>query len=119
MEPERIDLSPLDPAGDQLAYERFVRRIVDAAGPELDRRARHSGALGLLVGWARPTLVAAAIVAVLAAGALLATDRSPATTLASSSALDGLGVPEPAAEWLEAGRDPDAGDLVLAMERRR
>lgn len=118
MEPEPIDLSLLDPAEDQLAYERFVRRIADAAGPELDRRARDSGPLALLVGWARPTLVAASIVAVLAAGALLATERSPATALASGSALDGLGVPEPAAEWLEAGRDPDARDLVLAMERR-
>lgn len=117
MEPQRIDLSALEPANDQLAYERFVRRIVDAAGPELARRA-HSSPLTLLAGWARPTLVAAAIVAMLAAGALFATERS-SPAVASGSLLEGLGVPEPAAEWLEAGREPTAGDLVLAMERRR
>ena len=118
MEPERIDLSALDPAADQLAYERMVRRIMDAAAPELARRARDTGPLALVVGWARPTLAAAAIIAALAAGALLSTDRpEPATS--SASVVEALGVPFPAADWLEAGRQPDAGDLVLAMERRR
>jgi hypothetical protein len=118
MEPERIDLSALDPAAEQPAYERMVRRIMDAAAPELTRRARETGPLGLVERWARPTLAAAAIIAALAAGALFATDR-PEPAMASASVVEALGVPSPAADWLEAGRQPDAGDLVLAMERRR
>lgn len=118
MEPERIDLSPLDPSADQLAYERLVRRVMDAAAPELARRAAGMDPLDLLVGWARPTLVAASIVAALAAGALFATERPDAAPDAGS-VVEALGVPSPAADWLESGREPDAGDVVLAMERSR
>lgn len=118
MEPERIDLSPLDLAADQLAYERLVRRVMDASAPELARRAASSGPLMLVAGWARPTLVAASIVAILAAGALLSTDRESTDPAAPEMVVDALGVPVPASQWLEAGREPDAGDLVLAMERR-
>lgn len=118
MDPERIDLSPLDPAADQLAYERFVRRIMDAAGLELGRRAREAGPLTLVAAWARPTLAAASIVAVLAAGAILATDRPDSGATAGGTVVDALGVPQPAATWLEDGREPDARDLVLAMEAR-
>lgn len=118
MEPERIDLSPLDVADDQLAYERLVRRIMDAAAPELARRADESSPLAFVAGWARPTLAAASIIAALAAGALLATERAGPAAMESAAVVDALGIPAPAAEWLEAGREPDADDLVLAMERR-
>jgi hypothetical protein len=115
MEPDRIDLSPLDPAADPLAYERLIRRVMDRAAPELARRA-DAGPLALLVGWARPTLAAAAMIAALAAGALLMTERG--ATSSPSTVVDALGVPAPAADWLETGREPDEADLVLAMERR-
>lgn len=118
MEGERVDLSPLDVTGDQLAYERLVRRVMDAARPELARRARATTPLALLSGWARPTLAAAAIIAALALGAILATDRTAAPAEPGSMA-DALGVPAPAAEWLAEGRQPTEADLVLAMERRR
>lgn len=123
MEPERMDLGPLDVAEDQLAYERLIRRVMDAAAPELARRARATSPLALVAGWARPTLSAAAIIAVLSAGALLATDRGIDRTAAapdgSESAVDALGIPDPAADWLQDEREPSASDLVLAMERRR
>lgn len=118
MEREQIDLSPLDLEADQLAYERLVRRIMDASAPELARRAARSGPLMLVAGWARPTLVVAAIVAILAAGALVATDRESKESTSPEMVVDALGVPVPASRWLEVGREPDAGDLVLAMERR-
>lgn len=118
MEPERLDLSPLDPSADQLAYERLVRRIMNAAAPELARRAGQASPLALLAGWARPTLAAASIIAALAAGALLSTERPEPALVGSASVAEALGVPAPASEWLEAGREPDAGDLVLAMERQ-
>lgn len=116
MEPQRVDLSPLDPRVDQLRYERLIRRILGAAEPELARRARQAGPLALVAGWARPTLAAAAIIAAVALGALLAHER--ARTQPTEFMVDALGVPAPAADWLTEGREPTASDLVLAMERR-
>ena len=118
MENERIDLSALDPTGDQLGYERLVRRIMEAAAPELARRAASAGPLALLAEWARPTLAAAAVVALCALGALAVTDRvlpeDDATTFAGS-----LGLPSEPADWLTEGRLPTEYDLVLAVESRR
>ena len=116
MDTERMDLSPLDPAGDRLGYERLVRRIMDAADPELTRRAEQAGPLALLAIWARPALTAAALIAALALGVLTALERDGVEP--TESIVDALGVPAPAAEWLEDGREPTASDLVLAMERR-
>jgi hypothetical protein len=118
MEPERVDLTAIDAMSDQLHLERLVRRVVTAAGPELERRARSQTALALLGVWARPMLAAAAMVAILAGGVLVATERErqpdrPATVV------DALGVPAPASDWLAEGREPTKADLVLAMERRR
>jgi hypothetical protein len=117
-EPERVDLSPLDPTLDQLSYERLVRRIVAAAGPELARRAREAGPLTFVAGWARPTLAAAAIIVLVALGSLFAID--PAGVDGDETrTLEALGIPAPAAEWLEDGREPTTADLVLAVETRR
>lgn len=116
MKPDRVDLSPLDLAADQLRYERLVRRVMDAAAPELARRARRAGPLALVAGWARPTLAAAAIITAIALGALAAIERNGVQP--SGSMADALGVPAPAAEWLEDGREPTASDLVLALESR-
>jgi hypothetical protein len=117
MEPERVDLSALDPTLDRPRYERLVRRTLNAAAPELARRAGPYAPLVFLGGWARPLLAASAIVTVLAGGVLAATERSrddgPALTT-----VDALGVPTPAADWLAEGREPTKADLVLAMERR-
>jgi hypothetical protein len=118
MEPERVDLSALDPTQDRLGYERLVRRVVAAAGPELARRAAGDNPLAMLAAWARPALAAAAVIAVVAIGTLAVTERAghdePLGTMA-----DALGVPAPASDWLADGREPTRGDLVLAMERRR
>lgn len=116
METERVDLSPLDPTMDRLRYERLVRRILDAADPELERRAAAAGPLALVVGWARPTLAAAAVIAAIALGVLVATDRGGVEPMDFMA--DAFGVPAPAAEWIADGRGPTASDLVLAMERR-
>ncbi len=120
MEPERLDLSPLDPAADQLAYERLIRRVMAAAEPELERRRMTRTPLSVLGGWARPVLAAAAIVAVMAGSVLVATERDrPAQAQAPADMAEALGVPAPAVEWLVEGREPTKADLVLAMERRR
>jgi hypothetical protein len=116
METERVDLSPLDPTLDPLRYERLVRRILDAADTELERRAREAGPLTLVAGWAWPTLAAAAVIAALALGVLAATERRGIEPMDFMT--DAFGVPAPAAEWIADGRQPTASDLVLAMERR-
>jgi hypothetical protein len=115
MDLERVDLSALGPSLDPLGHERLVRRVMEAAGPELVRRAAERRALALLGGWARPLMAAAAVVGVLAGGVLAATDR--AETAPPMSVVDALGVPAPAAAWLDEGRGPTQADLVLAMER--
>ncbi|HUE77342.1 MAG TPA: hypothetical protein VMM83_05320 [Longimicrobiales bacterium] len=117
MDQERIDLSALDPTADRLGYERLVRRVMEAAAPELARRAAAGNPLALLAGWARPMLAAAAAIAVLAIGALAATERSGAVVETTGTVADALGLPAQAAEWLDEGREPTEYDLVLAMER--
>ncbi|HSH45207.1 MAG TPA: hypothetical protein VK966_05100 [Longimicrobiales bacterium] len=117
MEPERMDLSALDPTRDQLRYERMVRRIVDAAEPELRRRAMATTPLGMVAGWARPTMAAAAIITILAGGAIFATERSTPEPLVDAT--EALGLPAPASDWLIENREPTEEDLVLAMEARR
>lgn len=111
-----MDLSPLDIGTDPERYEGLVRRILGAARPELERRAAAAGPLALVAGWARPTLAAAAIVAVMAVGALVVLERNGGHDHATMA--EALGVPAPAASWLEEGREPTTSDLVLAMEDR-
>jgi hypothetical protein len=118
MEPDRVDLSALGLSLDQLRYERLVRRTMEAAAPELARRAGRYAPVVLLGGWARPLLAAAALVAVLAGGVLTAIERT-GDPLPPVITADALGVPSPAADWLAEGREPTRSDLVLAMERRR
>jgi hypothetical protein len=118
MEPDRVDLSALGLTLDRLRYERLVRRTMEAAGPELARRAGPYAPVVLLGGWARPLLAAAAIVAVLAGGVLTAIERT-SDAAPPATMVDALGVPSPAGDWLAEGREPTRADLVLAMERRR
>lgn len=115
-EPERLDLSPLDPIGDRRAYDRLVRRIMEAAGPELARRAADRGPIALVAGWARPALAAAAVIAVIAIAAIAATERAAGEAGEAGTVADALGVPAPAAEWLEEGREPTPAELILAAE---
>ena len=117
MEPERVDLSALDPTRDQIGYERLVRRILDAAAPELARRRAAATPLVQLAAWARPALAAAAVIAAVALGTIVVADRYIGATDAAASIADALGVPAPAADWLAEGRAPTTGDLVLAVER--
>lgn len=119
MENGRLDLSPLDPTEDRLGYERLVRRILDAAAPELRRRAAGGNPLALVAGWARPALAAAAVIALVAIGALVATDRAGVPEDEAGTVAEALGLPAEPAAWLSDGRAPTQEDLILAMERRR
>jgi hypothetical protein len=114
MEPERIDLSGYRP--DQNSFERRVRAIMRAAAPELARRAQRDGLLVAVGQWLRPALAAAAVVAAIAAGALVAEFSRPQQTAAAGTMVEELGVVEPASRWLDEGREPTVSDLMMALD---
>jgi len=82
----------LDPGIAPDAWERVVRRIMAAAGPELARRRRKAAAEGglLLDRWARPLLAAAAALILLAGGELAwnVVLRGPGAGSASSGTVE-------------------------------
>jgi hypothetical protein len=106
-EPERIDLSPLDPAADPARWEDVIART--AARAQAARRAPGSF-LAQLVSWGRPALGLAAALALVVWGASLLggqprrapTRVDPAATLS---------------RWAEGGAGADA--LLDALEGSR
>jgi len=116
---EALDLSALDPIVGTSEWAELVARIVRAAEPELHRRAEAaSSPLTVLAGWSRPILAAAAVVALLAVGAL-ARDGMGDGPLAEASGgelPELLGLPSPVSAWLSEERSPTTNDVVLAFE---
>lgn len=108
MEPEPIDLTPLS-LGD-LRRERMVRAVLARA--QLSPPVRSP--LGVLAGWARPTLAAAAVVAAVSIGALAWPGASPEP--APLTIADGLRLPGPAADWIAEDRPPTEADLLESWE---
>jgi hypothetical protein len=109
MEPDPIDLGPL--ALNDLRRERMVRAVLARAQASPPVRT----ALGVLAGWARPTLAAAAVVAAVSIGALAwpgaRQERAAPLTIA-----DGLRLPEPAADWIAEDRSPSEADLLESWD---
>lgn len=111
-------LGRLDPSRDAERWERLVERVMEAAAPELERRAAPNP-IAVVVGWLRPTL---AVAVGLAALSLLALSRTPAP-LEAVAVAGGAGVPEelglptPVADWLAEGREPSAQDLIVSLEQ--
>lgn len=111
--------TPLDPTRDPARWESMVRGIVDRAAPILAGYAAR-GPAEWLVAWVRPTLAAAAVVAALALGALVAGGRGPAAEngAAAIGLGDALGYPAPVTAWVSTGETPIIEELVVAMEER-
>ena len=109
MEPDPIDFSPL--ALPDLRRERMVRAVLARA--QLSPSVRSP--LGVLAGWARPTLAAAAVVAAVSIGALAWPDARQAQT-APLTIADGLRLPEPAADWIAENRSPTEADLLESWD---
>lgn len=115
MDERPIDLTPLDPARDRERWERRIASIVVLAAPELARRAAAAESpLQVLVGWFRPALSAAAVLALCAGGAL--TLLLPAGAPEPAVAVDALRLPAPIALWLGDDQPPTVADLALAMQ---
>jgi len=109
MEPDPIDLSPL--GLNDLRRERMVRAVLARARASAPVR----GPLGVLAGWARPTLAAAAVVAAVSIGALAWPGAGPAQPEPLTIA-DGLRLPEPAADWIAENRSPTEADLLESWD---
>lgn len=120
-----LDLSALSASGDPGAVEALVARVMEAAEPELLRRAAvrrpgvAPGPLSTLAAWSRPILAAAAVVALVSTGVLRWSPSPVGSGVAEEEVAllpEVLGLPSTVATWLEEDRAPTARDLVLAME---
>lgn len=109
MEPRPIDLSPLGLP--DLRRERMVRAVLARA-----QAAAARGPLGVLAGWARPTLAAAAVVAAVSIGALAWPGARPQAASPPLTIADGLRLPQPAADWIAEDRAPTEADLLASWE---
>ena len=116
MDERPIDLTPLDPTLDGERWERRIAAIAVLAVPELARRAAAvESPLQVLVGWFRPALSAAALLALSAGGTLML--LLPAGAPEPAAAVDALRLPAPIALWLgDDAQPPTVADLALAMQ---
>ncbi len=111
MDPDRIDLSPL--GLNDLRRARMARAVLaraQLAGPRTP--------LALLVGWARPTLAAAAVVAAVSLGSLAWPTAHAAQTGSPLTIADALHIPEPAADLIAEQRPVSDDDLLISWELR-
>ncbi|MFN2384379.1 MAG: hypothetical protein ABR559_09000 [Gemmatimonadota bacterium] len=120
---EELDFTMLDPSRDRDRWERLVGQITARATPFLSgyreapraaRQAERSPVL-YLAGWLRPALAAAATIALLAAGTLLAT-RTESVAAPVATVAEALGYPAPVTAWVEAGRVPSVEELAITLE---
>lgn len=116
MDERPIDLTPLDPTLDRERWERRIAAIAVLAAPELARRAaREESPALVLLGWFRPALSAAAVLALCAGGAL-ALLEGPEGAPAPAAAVDALRLPAPVALWLGDDQPPTVADLAVAVQ---
>lgn len=119
MDERPIDLSPLDPTLDRERWERRIAAIAALAAPELARRrmvvqAEESPSL-VLLGWFRPALSAAAVLALCAGAALALLIQTQAGRPEPAVALEALRLPAPVALWLGEDQPPTVADLAMAV----
>lgn len=106
----------MDPRRDPLLWERTVRGIVHAAGPELARRRRAFLDEGILLldRWARPLLAAAASLMLLAGGGLLWGGGPEAPTQADRPGIEDVLYPPVVARWIGEGVEPTVEDIAFS-----
>jgi len=93
------------PARTDEARQKLTDRILAAADPWLAQRREPVSSWDVLVGWARPGLVAASIALLVAAGALLAS-RTGEPAVAEPMTLD---------EVLAIGQNGEFSDLMVSL----
>jgi hypothetical protein len=113
MNDHKLDLSPLDPAAEEVRWERLVRQV--AARGAAGAARRRPGWLQLqLAAWARPAMACAAAAAL--AAWIPAWLHRPAAVARSTAAATGLAAGPAArlAAWA-AGDEPGAAALLSAL----
>lgn len=116
MDERPIDFSPLDPTLDREAWERRIAALLVLAAPALVRRAAAGSPSLVLLGWFRPALAAAAVLAVCAGASLALLEGPGAVPLEEPAvAAEALRLPTPVAQWLEDDQAPSVADLALAV----
>ena len=105
---KRIDFSALDPAGEPARKDRVVSAVMGriSAVP----RRRDGGVWASIVGYLRPALAAAAIVAFVSGAALIYAQRAASAVV---DAHQSAWLTPRMAEWAAGGAPPSAGDLVV------
>lgn len=116
MDPERLDLSPIDYTADPGERERLVAAILARAEPELRRRLAAQSPIALLARWVRPTLSAAAVLAAVSAAALVLARTAEELAPPGAGLAEALEVPAPVTPWLVGEREPTVSDVILALE---
>lgn len=116
----RVDLSPLDPERDPTRLERSARAIASRVAPSLrQRRERVPGLWEGLLGWRRPVMASAALVAVASLVVLampVPTTRADSVPARPLTLEEAAGLPAPLAAWVEDGRPPADGALLDVQE---
>ena len=107
IEPDRLDLSPLDPMRDPARWRAVVDATLLRVDAALSRRARDP--LSLIAAWRRPLLIAAAAALALLVPVELAleTREARAEQVQRLVALS--------AEWSGAERAPSGADFLRAL----
>lgn len=103
-EPDRIDLSAIDPRAKSEEFDQLVRGIRLAATPELIRRQARSSIWGQYRRWRRPLLAASGLLAIASAAVLLLVP--PSTPRQEASLAAAFGVPSAVAQWVQSGETP-------------
>ncbi len=127
MDEEPVDLRPLDPTLDRERWERRISAIASLAAPVLARRsALPSSALAsrevagpaqILLGWFRPALSAAAVLALCAGAALvMLLDGTVGASEPPPVMAQTLRLPAPVALWLGEEQPPSVADLATAVQ---
>jgi hypothetical protein len=116
MDDDRLDLSGLDPTGDEARFARLVSGTLERARPELLRRAVAPNPWGTLAHWMRPMLAAAAITALLAGTVLTATLGGNVNTVATVAAAQPADLRALVDDWVTENRTPSVSDLMLALD---
>ena len=114
-EDERLDLSALDPGRDRVRWAGIVQATLREAEQALGRRVAPADPFDLLVGWFRPILAAAAVLAgILGATSVALHSRTSLDAASESRRLAAL-----SEQSLGRGVHPSGAQLLVAIRSRR
>jgi hypothetical protein len=119
MTDNRIDFSALDPLQEKERFERKVRSITAAAGPELAARRARASVFGQVAGWWRPLLAAAAITGIVSIAALAQSEGTAGQSEAEIGVAEAIGMPQQIAQWMRSDELPTAAELLIELETER